>query len=359
MAFAVQPAALRGCAELLSGQVNEAGTMRSYAQAEIDAKIGWGGLLAVLGEVYPTVVDELGDSLNKTSHLLNSSAAALTSTAEMYESTDHNSAVALDSTMPGKERGAVLPADQREPATPFTPRRDPSGRLAAPGEYSGQFRWQMDILDAVGLSITAFVRQTLVSTAGWDPFEPVMRDWTGDWAKIRSVADAWHSVRSGFEDLSVNVVQAAQDLSEQWTGNAAGECLTYLQRLSESLYGQAEFCRYVRDKLVEAADGAAEMYKAASGLVSTAIDWAITATVAAGAGTATVQFYGIGVAGWVLAGIAVERVITMMARVANMISNFKNTLEGLAGLLKNIQGTSFDGYRVAHLPLEPYTPPGR
>ncbi|RAS61299.1 hypothetical protein C8D87_110247 [Lentzea atacamensis] len=357
MTFAVQPEALCGYAQLLNGQVHEVEAMRTYERNEIDAKIGWGGLLTLLGDVYPTMVSELNESLNKVSRLLDDSRSALSSTAAMYESTDRDSALQLDSTMQGKERGDVLPPDQREAAAPFAPRRVPSGRLSPPGEYSGQFRWQMDILDAVGLSITAFVRQAIVSLSGWDPFEPVMRDWTGDWAKIRSVADAWHSMRHGFEDLSVNVVQAAQDLSHEWHGNAAGACLTYLQHFSESLHGQAEFCRFVRDKLVEAADGAADMYKAASGLMSSAIDWAITAAIAAGVGTATVEFYGAGIAGWVLAGIAIERLTARLAEVANIISNFKNVLEGLVGLLKNIHGTSFDGYQIRRLPLEPYTAP--
>ncbi|NUT49542.1 MAG: hypothetical protein HOV94_19875 [Saccharothrix sp.] len=357
MTFAVQPAALRGYAKLLGSQVHEVEAMRTYQRNEIDRDIEWGGLLALFGDTYPKTVSELNDSLNKAGRLLDGSGDGLVNTAGIYESIDHDAGLRLDSTMPGNERGAVLPPGEREAATPFEPRRVPSGRLSPPGDYSDQFRWQMDILDAVGLSITAFVRQAIVSLAGWDPFEPVMRDWTGDWSEIRSVADAWHSTRHGFEDLSVNVVQGAQDLADAWQGNAAGACLTYLQRLSESLHGEAELCRFVRDKLVEAADGAADMYKAASGLMSSAIDWALTAAIAAGAGTMTVEVYGIGVVGWVFAGIAIEQVIVKLAKVADIISDFKNVLEGLVGLLRSIDARSFDGYEMSRLPDEPYTAP--
>lgn len=357
MAFSVQPAALRGYAKLLDGQVHQVEAMHSYERNEIDADISWGGLLTLLGDVYPSMVFDLDESLSKAHGLLYESGRALADTATRYESTDHNSALRLDSTMPGKERGDVLPPEQREAALPFTPRRVPSGRLSPPGEYSDQFRWQMDILDAVGMSITAFVRQVIVSLAGWDPFEPVMRDWTGDWAKMRSVADAWHDMRHGFEDLGVNLVQGAQDLADEWHGNAAGACLTYLQRLSGSMHWQAEFCRFIYDRMVDAAEGAADMYKAASGLVSSAIDWAITAAVTAAAGTATIELYGIGVAGWVVAVVAIERMIKDLADAAEIISSFKNSLEGSVGLLKNLRATSFDGYQLGSLPNQPYLTP--
>lgn len=245
--------------------------------------------------------------------------------------------------------------------TSFTPlfgeTADPTAALAAPGNYEAQFRWQMDILDALGVSITSFVRQVLVSTVGYDPFEPILRDWTGDWAKMRSLADVWHNAGKAFEMLGTNVKVGAGHLRSAWSGNAADQTIGYFANFSESLKGKKEFCHFVRDKLTEAANGASEMFKAASGLLSAAIDWAITASIAAGAGTATIEVYGIGVVGWVIAGIAVERVVAKCAEAANLISKYKNIIEGNIGAIKNISGASFDGYKITPLPVEPYTFP--
>ncbi|MGW1682617.1 WXG100 family type VII secretion target [Saccharopolyspora sp. NPDC002376] len=356
MSFSVSPDALDRYADLVSGQRRQLMAMRKYHEAEIAPEMDWGGVLSLLGEVYPAMVGDLDQSISKVDGLLQWSGTGLRETAQQYRDMDQEQAEQLDRVMPGVVPG-TMPAFETNFTPLFGETADVAAALAAPGTYEAQFRWQMDILDAIGVSITALVRQLLVSALSYDPFEPILRDWTGDWAKMRSLADVWHNTGKAFEMLGTNVKVGAGHLRSAWSGNAADQAIGYFVDLSDALRSKRDFCYFVRDKLIDAANGASEMFKAASGLISAAIDWAVTASVAAGAGTATVEFYGVGLLGWGVAGFAVSRVVSNCADAANVISKYKNFIEGSIGGLKNISGTSFDGYQSTPLPVEPYSAP--
>lgn len=70
MSFSVSPEALDRYADLVSGQRRQVMAMRKYHEAEISPAMDWGGVLSLLGEVYPTMVADLDHSINKVNDLL-------------------------------------------------------------------------------------------------------------------------------------------------------------------------------------------------------------------------------------------------------------------------------------------------
>lgn len=357
MTFDVHPPALRSFATLIRRQGDHVSqAMRPYAIQEIEHH-EWEGMLSALGSVYEKVQADLITDLDNASKLLNGFADNLATAAKAYETTDRRTAAKIDSTLHFGSRQTVAPEIADEPGEPFAEHRPVDGRLLPVGNYDAQFRWQMEVLDLLGVSITSAVRQIVIAVSDWDPFEPIMKEIVGDWARARSLADAWHNLSYAFNDLGDNVIQGAKDLVPHWSGAAAGNALTYLERLGAGLHGRAELCRFVRDKLTEAADGAAKMYQGISSIVDSIADKAIAAAAAAGAGTATIEFFGIGAIGWVVAGFVVDDLIADVAKVANKISDFKAYFDSVTGLIGDIAGGSFDGYKTNPLPQEPYTLP--
>lgn len=276
----------------LSAQIGRAREDAEQAKAHVERHaaltvFGEGVLLDTFGahnHALALVRSTLGELVERTRYVVDAMGASV---LDYQTVDDETSRVFTDlatvlgrGTEPLGPHGGAL----EFPGAPFSDVDEPTVVLRDPGIGQQQPLWKFDPISTDWFNPSAYVRETIRTIAGRDPFEDAVRWLSGDWTAFERVLFTWVQVGQFSERLGQNLERAAAELPSAWRGREAEAAQWYLRRLANATTDFGAFCTQLMGLYRNAVLAAKAFNELASGVLA---DVVVNAGLAASAMAAT------------------------------------------------------------------------
>lgn len=302
MDFEVDVTALRGLTRLLDRLGEDANEGTNYLQSNTELEYGEGLLNRARGSHEEALqqVQWFLDSI--TEYTAVKSRFALDEAIKYYQATDAASAAELDATYP---RGITPDRSQlanfyRAPGDPsrFTDHAEPQTQYRPIPDYNADpaFQFSPQMWDIA--SPTSSVRDTIwgatwlaaqlgICDRPYDPYESLVKPFSGDWAAVRGCADTFANISAALADMAANLRYAALGIDSVWTGNAASRFQFHLTKSAAKLVAAGDPLLDLTEQYKTCSTAMFEIGKVVGSLISDIVDAALILIAEISLATAT------------------------------------------------------------------------
>jgi hypothetical protein len=283
MDFSVNAKALTGLVDMLDNRAADLASASSYLDEHSHPTFG-AGLINELCRSHERIMAEVEGFLHRAGQgYCQAYSTGVDRAVQAYNTTDQATSARIDATLPG----VVDPtrpdrqADQQVGPEIFYDRFPL--RLAIPPDFSAQYPYQPSWFDLISpSSITRDViwgASWLLSKLGlldrpWDPFQAITEPICGDWAGLETVSFALRQVVAALKYVSDHVDGGAGTLDRVWTGHAAGNCHSALQRFARDLGPAQGLVNQIADQYHQVAEAARKQGEILATAVTLLVDCA-------------------------------------------------------------------------------------
>jgi hypothetical protein len=236
----------------------------------------------------------------------------------------------------------------------------PTSYLTPPEDYSGDVLGQPYANPGMGLdwlSPSHLISEFIKSIGGPDIFGEAAQAVAGDWEKVYRTGSAFQKLAEAVPAIGFNVSSGNVELDGLWEGNAADSAFMYFAGLSAAISGQQLALFKLGELYMKAAEGVWRLQEAVSGILKDITDMCLLAMAEAAAGTALIET-GLGAAaGYALAALEIEKILSTIERAKKIISTGVTAISSIVGEIQAITG-DLGELKKYPLPGQPYRHPG-
>ena len=252
---------------------------------------GWNILFADISTFVAGRAADFGAYLRQLNTALSQSAAALTSSADLYESVNEDQRAALDGLVASgfdarAHRSRSLPAQGYQP----TCARAPMSRMTSAPAWdgpSGPTSLIETILTIDYFSPSGLMRQGMIEIFDIDPLAFITQHFAGDWSQVGKAAEVAGSLAWFFGSVADNIAEVSAGCAELWTGPAADAAFEYFGRLTKAVRSIGEWADEVERRLRAVSDAMFDGADRIAGLFTTAADCVGAAIITTGLGASS------------------------------------------------------------------------
>jgi uncharacterized protein YukE len=247
-------------------------------------------LIGPHGRAYRNVTS----ALERLQRLTQDAATQINRAQLDYGRTDLESAKTLDASYPGAKNQAVLAGALTPHRPDLAPRvvgfadvDEPTRVLTNPQYVVGIEMWSINPMADL-VSVSAWLRQTIISVFGHDPLDGWASQFSGDWRAYVNCGAALSQAGAAAKLIGDNILAGAAALPQVWRGNAADGAQEWMLELGLAAHGLAGVCSDYYRLYMQAAEAIKKLYDVVAGLTTDLIDLLIIISGAMAAGAATV-----------------------------------------------------------------------
>ena len=252
MSFKVDPGALSEFAQLLSAYSLDADTVRSYLRDETDMSFHSEGLLNKIAFGHQAIVKGMADRLHEMEKVGGTSSSNMEITASQYDVSDESAQAKLEKA--DKSYDPPKPYDDRkgEPDKATFDYEDVEGQLKLDKKptdlepkASDIEEWARDSFDQ--MSMMSGIRAGLEFICKVDVVDWFRQWWFGDWKAWARCALVFDACGDAVNVMAENLWRAIPALDDAWDGNAAGQAVTYFEKLRDATFTEVDAFKAVYD----------------------------------------------------------------------------------------------------------------